>query len=178
MKDLLKIYGKYVVSTWGIILLLLMANVGIFLWVMGDLYMIERPISSYGIGKLEYMGLEETNGELSLNQEGEEYLSEGGFLFLMVLNDQGELRYGWNLPEGFKTHYTAGEIAAFSRWYLNDYPVRVLNTEKGLLVAGREKGSIWKYPVEFPEGFMRNLGKYFRIALGVNLLVVICAILF
>ena len=62
MKDLLKIYGKYVVSTWGIILLLLMANVGIFLWVMGDLYMIERPISSYGIGKLEYMGLEETNG--------------------------------------------------------------------------------------------------------------------
>lgn len=178
MKDLLKIYGKYVVSTWGIILLLLMANVGIFLWVMGDLYMIERPISSYGIGKLEYMGLEETNGELSLNQEGEEYLSEGGFLFLMVLNDQGELRYGWNLPEGFKTHYTAGEIAAFSRWYLNDYPVRVLNTEKGLLVAGREKGSVWKYPVEFPEGFMRNLGKYFRIALGVNLLVVICAILF
>ena len=57
MKDLLKIYGKYVVSTWGIILLLLMANVGIFLGVMGDLYMIERPISSYGIGKLEYMGL-------------------------------------------------------------------------------------------------------------------------
>lgn len=178
MKDLLKIYGKYVVFTWGIILLLLMANLGIFFWIIKDLCMIEHPFSDRGINKLEYMGLEEINGELRLNQEGEKYLTEGGFLFLMVLNDSGDLRYGWNLPEGFKDHYTIGEVAAFSRWYLNDYPVKVLNTEKGLLVAGGEKGSVWKYSIEFPEEFMRNIGKYFRIALGVNFLAVICTILF
>lgn len=178
MKSLLKIYGKYVVSTWGIILLLLIANIGIFFWVIRDLYLIERPISGYGISRLEFMGLEEVNGELSLNQEGEEYLSERGFLFLMVLDEEGNLRYGWNLPQGVKDHYTAGEVAAFSRWYLNDYPVRVLDTEKGLLVAGRDKGSMWKYSIEFPEAFMHNLEKYFRLALGVNLLVVVCTILF
>lgn len=178
MKDLLKIYGKYVVSTWGIILLLLLANIGIFIWIVGDLYAIENSLGNGGIDKLEYTGLEEINGELFLNQEGKDYLAERGFLFLMVLNDQGDVRYGWNLPKGFKTHYTVGEAAVFSRWYLNDYPVRVLNTEKGLLVAGREKGSIWKYHIEFSEEFMRNLGKYFRIALEVNSLAVICAILF
>ena len=142
MKSLLKIYGKYVVSTWGIILLLLIANIGIFFWVIRDLYLIECPISGYGISRLESMGLEEVNGELSLNQEGEEYFSERGSLFLMVLDEEGNLRYGWNLPQGVKDHYTAGEVAAFSRWYLNDYPVRVLDTEKGLLVAGRDKGSV------------------------------------
>lgn len=180
MKSLLKIYGKYIGSTWAIILLLAITNFGIFFWIIGEQAALSEPvIIEHGLGRLENMGLEEMSDEgLILSQEGKEYLMKNKFLFLMVLNETGDVIYGWNLPEDLKTHYTVGEVASFSKWYLNDYPVKVWNTEQGLLVAGGEKNSIWKYTLEFPEYFMRRMGRYFFITLEINLLVIACVIVF
>lgn len=179
MKSLLKIYGKYIGSTWVIMLLLIMTNIGIFCWIIGGHAVGGEPITARGIRKLENIGLEEElDGKLTLTKEGREYLTQNRFLFLMVLNEEGDVIYGWNLPEDFKTHYTASEIASFSRWYLNDYPVKVWSTEKGLLVAGGEKNSMWKYTMEISESFMRHIGEYFFVTLDVNLLVIVCVIVF
>ena len=179
MKSLLKIYGKYIGSTWGIILLLIITNIGIFCWIIGEQVAWGAPGIRFGMRILDNIRLEEeADGKLTLTQEEREYLVQNRFLFLMVLNEEGDVIYGWNLPEELKTHYTAGEIASFSRWYLNDYPVKVWSTEKGLLVAGGEKNSMWKYTLEFPEKFMRRIGKYFFTALEINLLVVVCVIVF
>lgn len=179
MKSLLKIYGKYIGATWGIILLLIMTNIGIFCWIIGEQVVGGEPVIGQGIGKLESMGLkEDADGKLSLTQEGREYLVKNRFLFLMVLSEEGDVIYGWNLPGDLKTHYTISEIASFSRWYLNDYPVKVWGTEKGLLVAGGEKNSMWKYMLEWPENLMRRIGKYVFITLEINLLVIVCVIFF
>lgn len=179
MKSLLKIYGKYIGSTWAVILLLIMVNIGVFVWILTDQMRINDPAFIKGIRSLEVMALEENpRGELNLTLQGKEYLEENGFVFLMVLNDEGDMIYSWNLPEGFQTHYSASDIAAFTRWYLNDYPVKVWKADQGLLVAGREKSSAWKYTLEFPMNFMESIGKYVFIVLEVNLLIILLLIAF
>lgn len=179
MKSLIKIYGKYIGFTWVIMLLLMITNLSILGWVMYELYVREESVFHYGISRLEEIGFEETTeGRLILTREGEDYLIEKKFLFLMVLDEKGDQILAWNLPKEIKEHYTAGEIASFSRWYLEDYPVKVWNTKKGLLVAGRERSSIWKYSLELSEDFMRHIGTYFCRALEINLLVIVCVIVF
>lgn len=179
MKSLLKIYGKYIGITWVIGLLLLIVNIGVFGWILIEQYQRNEPVFSMGIQGMEAIAFEENaEDELVLTQQGKDYLKERDFIFLMVLNDDGELICSWNLPEGFQSHYTAGEIASFTRWYLNDYPVKTWNTEKGLLVAGREKNSTWKHMIEFSEGFVRRIGTYFGMILEINFFIILGVIAF
>lgn len=174
MKSLLKIYGKYIGFTWAVILLLGVVNIGLAFWVIISQWVKNEPVFPNRFSDIAEITLETgRQGEIGITQQGESYLREKGYVFLLVLNDEGDVVYGWNTPEGFKDHYTSGEIAAFSRWYLHDYPVKVWRYGEGLLVAGSEKDSTWKYQVEFSQDFMYNLGRYARIALSCNLLIIL-----
>ncbi len=87
----------------------------------------------------------------SLSQEngryvftGESYLEEDG-LWAMLLDESGQVTWQWKKPEELPEQYTLTEVAAFSRWYLEDYPVQTWVREDGLLVIGAPQGSTWKY---------------------------------
>ena len=173
MKNLLKIYGKYIAITWGVILLLLAGNFGVMFYIVVQ---IQRDnISLVGLGRLETELFEENGNDVVLKMQpgGEELLRERGYVFLFVLDDEGNVIYDWQCPDSFPNHYTPGEIAAFSKWYLQDYPVRVWRSSYGLLVAGYEKNSIWKYTVEFSMEFMYKLGEFFSIAFWINLFIIL-----
>lgn len=177
MKSLLKIYGKYIAITWAIILFVIIVNIGLLLWVAIERAMSNDSLQLTGIRYLEANVFDgESGNEIKVTQAGEKYLQEKKICFLLVLNDDGDVIYSWNSPEGFEDHYTAGEIAAFSKWYLHDYPVRVWRGERGLLVAGYEKNSLWKYTAEMPIDFFKNLRRYFLVFLYGNLFVVLTAV--
>ena len=55
--------------------------------------------------------------------------------FAMLIGEDGNVLWQWNLPEDIKTQYTLQEVAAFSRWYLKDYPVTVVS----IIRRGREQ---------------------------------------
>lgn len=177
MKILLKIYGKYIAVTWLIVVLLLAVNGGIFFSMVLDEYrkIADTSVTRLSLKKTEERIFGEREG-FAITPEGEAYLAEQGICFLLVLNDGGDVVFAWNQPEGFAGHYTAGEIAAFSRWYLHDYPVRVYRGERGLLVAGFPKDSLWKYPVEISLSFMGHIGDYFRLFLLLNLLAILLVV--
>ena len=63
----------------------------------------------------------------------------------MLLSDSGEILWSENLPKELNHPYTVPEVAAFSRWYLQDYPVMVYRNDYGLLVAGKPKGSMTRF---------------------------------
>lgn len=179
MKSLLKIYGRYIGVTWIIIIILILANLG-GLMAFGISRMIkEDPMLSRGLGGMETLIDRDKSGEdFVMTKEIEKYLEERKFVFLLVLNEEGEVVYSWNKPEGFKERYSLGEVAAFTRWYLHDYPVKVLRTEKGLLVAGRPKGTMWKYSIEVSEDLLRSVLVYGQIFLVLNLAVVLLVVFF
>lgn len=70
-----------------------------------------------------------------------------GYEWAMVLDDVGNIRWSYGLPQELNHAYTPGDIAKFSRWYLADYPVFCWTEPYGLFVIGLPKGSLWKYSV-------------------------------
>ena len=66
-------------------------------------------------------------------------------LWAMLIGQDGEILWGYDLPEDLPERYSLTDVASFSRWYLRDYPVQVWVREDGLLVVGEPKGSTWKY---------------------------------
>lgn len=169
MKDLLKIYSRYIGITWIIVVFLVIVNLS-GLMVFGIYHMTGNfNMFPRGIQGMEALVEEESAGEsFVMTEKIEEYLRGRGFIFLMVLDDQGDVVCSWNKPKELKEHYTLGEVAAFTRWYLEDYPVKVLRTKKGLLVAGREKNSVWKYSVEIAENSMKDAIAYMQIFVALN----------
>lgn len=179
MKGLLKIYGKYIASTWAIILLLAAANLVLFIWILADGTMEAGRLPASSMAVLEEEVFEKESTEpFRFTENGEEFLEKQQIRFLMILDEAGKVIFSWNCPADFQDSYTAGEIAAFSRWYLKDYPVRVWRGERGLLVAGNERGSLWKYSFELSMQFIENGGKYGMAFLVVNLLIILFIVSF
>ncbi|MCX4314366.1 MAG: hypothetical protein OSJ83_11020, partial [Clostridia bacterium] len=42
---------------------------------------------------------------------------------ISVLGDSGDILWEEALPAELRRHYTVGDVASFTRWYLADYPV-------------------------------------------------------
>ena len=70
-----------------------------------------------------------------------------GYAWAMVLDGDGTVIWQYDLPQNLNKHYTASEIAAFSRWYLDDWPVFCWTADYGLFVAAQPRGSVWKYNI-------------------------------
>ncbi len=182
MRDLLKIYGRYIGITWVIAVFLIAVNLGGLLafgayHLAGDSNMFPR-----GLRELEGIVDGEVSGKPAegfvMTAEIKEYLESRDFIFLLVLDDKGDVVYSWNKPPELKGHYTLGEVAGFTRWYLEDYPVKLLRTQKGLLVAGRPKNSVWKYSMEVSVGFMNDSLAYVGIFVVMNLVTVFLVVIF
>ena len=76
---------------------------------------------------------------------GEELLEEERWM--MLLNEEGQVVWSLRKPDDVPEQYTISQVASFTRWYLNDYPVLCWVREDGLLVVGSPKGSIWKHDI-------------------------------
>ena len=63
----------------------------------------------------------------------------------LLINKDGQLAWGLDVPDDVPTSYTPADVASFTRWYLNDYPVSVWRHGEGLVVVGLPKNSVWKY---------------------------------
>ena len=76
---------------------------------------------------------------------GEALLEENRWA--MLLDQEGRVVWSFRKPEELPEQYTVADVAAFTRWYLEDYPVQCWVREDGLLVVGSPKGSIWKHDI-------------------------------
>lgn len=182
MKSLIKIYGKYIGMAWVISILFLMINGILFLVFSMNRFASEQDKGYLGIRRMEEfadIAMEQDGaGNFQITKAGMEYMEQRGLAFLLILNDAGEVVDRWNEPDGFPERYTAGEIAAFSKWYLDGYPVGVWRLDGGLLVLGYPRDSIWKYNVEMPRDFFDQFLVYFKMEIIGNVLFVLAIIVF
>ena len=63
----------------------------------------------------------------------------------MLIDADGDISWSKALPSDIPSHYEMADVASFTRWYLNDYPVSTWVRDDGILVVGAPKGSVWKY---------------------------------
>lgn len=173
MKALMKIYSRYILSACLFLLLLAAANF-IFL-IASVLHYTTYYQDTSALGNIRSIAKEivqnpaENNGAPFLSEEGIQLAEENQYCFAFILSPSGDIIWQWEVPEEFPSHFSPGDISSFSKWYLYDYPVKAWRYGDYLLVCGQPKHSIWKYNIEFPESFMKNLGFYFKCILIVNL---------
>ena len=91
---------------------------------------------------------------------GGEYLAEKE-LWAMLVDEGGAVVWQQGKPADVPDRYSLTDVAAFTRWYLSDYPVQVRVREDGLLVAGGPKGSTWKHPFVLDMDVLKTIPFWF-----------------
>lgn len=89
-------------------------------------------------------------GEYVLSDKESTHLQKNNE-FAFLLDDNGNIIWSENMPESLKkSKYTLQDVAKFTRYYLDDYPVRTyIVSEDRLLIVGKLNADIWKYTLEY-----------------------------
>lgn len=177
MKSLMKIIRRYVVSAAILVLTVALFNMGV-LYFLGY-----QTVRRYGENRLfageqmEYVtaeftavspGTMESPAQYRLSEQGYAYLEAYQVLWSMLLDEEGNVVWSWRLPDEFPQSYSLTDVAKFSRWYLEDYPVRVWEMDRMLFVAGYGKEQAVKIHLTYPWGQIRSIPQYLAVIIGMN----------
>lgn len=175
MKSLSKIIARYLMTAVLIILVTLFLNVFLFLVLGFQIVQSTNHLEQKSRKTAAELSL---SGEtLTLSDTGYEYL-QSAYVWGMVLNDDGQVIWSWQLPDELNHTYTTSDVARFSKWYLEDYPVTCQVTDYGLLVVAHPQGSTWKYCVSDSTEKVKKIMHMVPVTLAANLLFVFLLALF
>lgn len=167
MKGMMKILVRYVIYAAGIAIILLILNLGILVvWTSQSSKETVTNFNTFNISEIAN-NLIKQNDIYILSENGKDILAQK-YEWAMLLNDSGTVIWSQNLPHNIPHSYTVSQVATFSRWYLNDYPVYVWNHKYGLLVVGCPKNSIWKMSTQMPEKVVNNAPAWLIAVLVLN----------
>lgn len=178
MKTFARLIRRYVLAAVAISLLLVIMAVAAFLWVSLRFGLRWQEQFRYSSSEIADNLQRDGQGDFYFQEhDAEEWM--GGYSWAMVLDDTGQVIWRYRLPQELDHAYTASEVAVFSRWYLQDYPVFCQVRDYGLLVIGMPKGSTWKYNFwTYPELVHSVLSWGGAAAIGVLVLILILCLIF
>ena len=170
-----RFFRRYILSTVGIVLLFLAVNIALFLAIIlagsmsgADTAFSVRDFSDHVVLRDGKWVADDT--ALSMLQEQSAWA--------MLLNEDGDVVWQQDLPEKLPRSYTSTEVASFSRWYLEDYPVKIWTRADGnLMVVGYQPGTRVKYYFSLEWPYMGVLLGGIAAVFIINLLLIVFLIL-
>ncbi len=176
MNSMMKILSRYVFSAAGVAFVLLIVNFAVLAaWVVQTSKTTQRGYNAAQIAD----SLVRSDDGYALSEPAGSSMENNRQWAMLLDNTSGGIIWSRDLPDNIPQHYTLSDVASFSRWYLNDYPVTVWKHPDGLLVLGGEKDSVWKYSITEPMAVMDNAAVWITVILILNALVaVLLALLF
>lgn len=144
MKTFVRLIRRYVLLAVGLSLLLIVLALALVVWIGVHFGLVWQREVTYSYEEIADHLQQNDAGQFLFDEQDEAYWLDG-YAWAMVLDDEGQVIWQYQLPQELDHRYTASEIAVFSRWYLADYPVFCQVREYGLLVLGMPKDSLWKY---------------------------------
>ena len=143
MNPVQRFFRRYIFSTIGILALFFMVNIALVLSVMTAGYMSG---TDNGLSVREVSGhVTEQGGVWTADDTALALLREHD-AWAMLLDESGTVVWEQGLPQELPRSYTSAQVASFSRWYLQDYPVKVWSREDGaLMVVGFAPDTLVKY---------------------------------
>lgn len=168
--------GRYVLATAAVVLLVVGLLLGTVVYL--GLHYGAATDSRVRIGTLAEALTPTADGlQLDPARTPADWLQ--GYAWAMALDDDGSVIWQHDLPQNLNKHYTASEIASFSRWYLDDWPVFCWTADYGLFVAAVPRGSVWKYNIYNNEQLMNAMAAGMLPALALLLgVAAACCLLF
>lgn len=145
MNPVRRFFRRYVFSTVGLLALLLFTNIAVLVVLLG-ISEVKGPSDRFQI--VDFCAhLQGGGSSWQADPEAIGMLKEER-AWAMILSPAGQVAWEYQMPAELPRTYSSGDIAQFSRWYLEDWPVTVWALDDGsLAVVGRPKGSMAKYYV-------------------------------
>lgn len=169
MRSIIKVSTRFVISSAIITIILFIANIVFALaWFSSAK---NYNFTEYNLSKIA-LNLVYSNNAYILNQEGKNILDER-YQWAMLLNNDGKLIWSYNFPDDLPKEYSLQQVAVFSKWYLNDYPIHTYIYDDKLLVFGKSKASYAKYNVELPASLLDNFTSWSLGWLILNILFIL-----
>ena len=174
MKSLFKIIRRYISSTILLVVFVVALNILALSYVAlqyeEGLNKMEGTSSTTVSRQMKDIAsqLTETPEGWQISQQGIDILNENQYIWGMLLDENGDAVWEWQLPDEFPRSYSLADVASFSRWYLKDYPVRVWEYGKGLLVLGQEPGRFFRVILVFNNVYLDALYQYIVIFVALN----------
>ena len=175
MKTLFQIILRYALSAVGVLLLLIAVNLTALVGYTAKTMHSDFSPLEYRIRDFTE-ALTQTEAGWTLPEDSMQDLRKN-YAWSMLLDPQGQVVWSDRLPPALNHRYSPAQVAAFSRWYLADYPVYAYQKGDFLLVLANPQGSRWKYPVEMDFHTLNSLLQQFPIWVMCNLLLAILLIL-
>ncbi|MBS6533774.1 MAG: HAMP domain-containing histidine kinase [Oscillospiraceae bacterium] len=171
MNPVQRFFRRYITSTIGILLLFFAVNIALLLGIL---------TAGYMSGPEEDVSIQEIQAHLTLRDgiwTADETVAislQENDAWAMLLDQNGAVIWEQGMPEELPRVYTSAGIAAFSRWYLQDYPVKVWGQPDGrLMVVGFAPGTQAKYYFSMETSYLKMLLVGAAMALLINLLLLI-----
>lgn len=155
MNTIERFFRRYIFSTVGILMLFFAVNTVLILIGMSVLHFSGALDGGFPVSEFSEH-ISRQDGKLTSDAEAKKLLSEGN-AWAMILDDTGHVIWEENMPDDLPNQYSLQNVASFSRWYLDDYPVSIWNRDDGLLVIGYEPGSLWKYRITLNGDYVHPL---------------------
>jgi hypothetical protein len=164
----LKTTFKYITTFTTILIILLIADI-ILIFTLST---ANQSWQAYvPVGKISDNLTLDENGTFTFSDEGKTILSNYN-AFAMYIDENGDVKWDYDLPNDIPKHYSIQQVASFTKWYLNDYPVYVGKKYDGLFVVGCPKNSIWKYTFEYSIDTLNAYINYIPIMIIANLIII------
>ena len=143
MNPVQRFFRRYIFSTIGILVLFLVVNLLLVLTVLVAGYMSG---TDNGLSVREVSRHVTEQGGVWAGDDTALTLLQEHDAWAMLLDESGTVVWEQDLPEELPRSYTSAQVASFSRWYLQDYPVKVWSREDGaLMVVGFAPDTLVKY---------------------------------
>ncbi len=141
MKTVGQMVRRYILAAFAVVLLVFTVNAALLVGIVIHYGSSSLRDGFFPVGKFAESFTRTEDGYAP----SADYDWKPHFAWAMLLSDSGEILWSENLPSELNHPYTVPEVAAFSRWYLKDYPVMVYRNDYGLLVAGKPIGSMTRF---------------------------------
>lgn len=178
MKTLSRMFRRYLFAAVVMVVMVLLLNMVLFFGITFDKGMKQLQLQPYSISEIvKGFVMEDGYPVLRGKHSAQDWLQ--GYVWAMMLDDNGDVIWQYELAQAQNHHYTAREIASFSRWYLDDYPVFSYVTDYGLLVLAKPQGGVNRYNFymdsEISDAMLDGLVP--MLALDGGLVIVLCLLL-
>lgn len=173
MNSTKRFFSKYLLSSMGILLFFLTMNV---VFVIGFLSIMQKHTidSEQEIQEIaDGISLDE-QGKICADEKTLELLADKGS-WAMVLREDGEIIWDYKLPDKLRKKYSVSDVAKFSRWYLEDYPVLAEALPYGLLVVGYQPDEV--FGISMVKLYYVTDAGFIRVAIGGAVLLMVMNIL-
>ena len=142
MKTVGRMVRRYILAAFAVVVLVMAVNSGLFIGIVVYFGSKNQQEGYFPVGRFAKSFTKTAQGGYAPPTDMD---WQKHFVWAMLLSDDGQILWEENLPSELNHPYTVPEVAAYSRWYLKDYPVMVYRNDYGLLVAGKPIGSLTRF---------------------------------